>query len=766
MRVASTPTGLAITNPLVLYRSLLATKRIDPDPAQHRFAIHLQGLYHRLKDYEPKVEYRHQLRQLTSVLEKSRVGSGGDHGVDHASSGLFSSLRARKLGTDTLALSRRLTHHESALDLQSPKGLLLHGEVGTGKSMLIDLLANSLPTSKKRRWHFNTFMLETFAKLEKLRVQQSSVPVQAESEHSLLWVAREMIATSPIIFLDEFQLPDRAASKILSNLFTSFFHLGGVLVASSNRMPEELIKASGVEFAPPPSPFGLPGLRGSFENLGKGFQSTTMPSQQQSDFAAFLELLRARCDIWDMEGSKDWRRHEASKVASTASRQLLGDKELKLENVSTSNLGHGEKDTESSRKVPTYYFLSLPSSTSCISEEQQNLEWEETLLRTVLGNSLDQESTIPWQASTLRIYGRDVPISNHYKGVAMFTFKTLCTSHLGPADYISIASSFHTIILMGVPVLHLLQKNEARRFITLLDALYESRCKLLVQAEAGPDQLFFPETQAHFQSSGMASDAGKSDDEIYSETFSEIYQDQTSPFRPNVSSYSSSASSPAYTSSPLPFSESNSASTRSILADEDSDFGPTYGAGRSSFPEVRPSQSSTDVLPLAFNDNASQGKYGSKHKLNFQQTGVFTGEDERFAYKRASSRLWEMCGKKWWDRDEEGWWNPLSTESRPWESTSTQADRLRELRPLGNADPSLNDRLGKGQSIIHEATAVRSFSPFRTRSDPPPRISDVHVWGIMKWGKRAGKWGLGTEGLGKGKQRTKNDNGKESSNKK
>lgn len=71
-------------------------------------------------------------------------------------------------------------------------------------------------------------------------------------EHSLIWLAKDMIEKSPVLFLDEFRLSDRAASKILSNLFTAFFQLGGVLIATSNRMPDELAKASGMDFTAPP----------------------------------------------------------------------------------------------------------------------------------------------------------------------------------------------------------------------------------------------------------------------------------------------------------------------------------------------------------------------------------------------------------------------------------------------------------------------------------------------------------------------------------
>ena len=97
------------------------------------------------------------------------------------------------------------------------------------------------------------------------------------------------------------------------------------------------------------------------------------------------------------------------------------------------------------------------------------------------------------------------------------------------------ASTFHTLILDSVPVLTLSQKNEARRFITLLDALYEARCKLIMHAEAGPDDIFFPEIKEASDSPDDTAIPRSEDDggdAVYPETLSEIYQDQTSPFRP------------------------------------------------------------------------------------------------------------------------------------------------------------------------------------------------------------------------------------------
>ena len=766
----SPSTGLTITNPLVLYRALLATKRIDPDPAQHRLALHLQKLYHRLKDYQPEIDFSHRLDQINRLVKNPVAhpaevedGKGQNNG---RRSGILSSLREQKEKADALALTRRLTSHESAVQLQSPQGLLLYGEVGTGKSLLVDLLADCLPNRKKKRWHFNTFMLETFARLEQLRrsrLTESTATPTSESgdqEHSLLWLARDMISTSPILFLDEFQLPDRAASKILSNLLTSFFHLGGVLIATSNRMPEELANASGVEFAAPPhSRLGLLGNRwGLLGSRNQRGRSENM-FDGKGEFAAFLDVLRARCEIWDIEGGKDWRRREAEEELSTDASldQARLDHTTEgfegFEPVVSGNWGLGYEqslhvketsdETPSNKRdprlsAPKHYFV-RPSAT--LSQEdfvELDDAWKASELHALQSPAVlpNNDLAIPWKKTTLRVYGRNLLVSRHLSGVTKWTFDELCGTNLGPADYITLASTFHTLVLTDVPILTFLQKNEARRLITLLDALYEARCKLLISAEAGPDDIFFPEIKQPSKESASTAPGG---DEVYPETFSEIYQDQTSPFRPNTSSYISSASPPSYSSTPLPSSQSQAPSTRSILADEDSDFGPVYGAGRSHGP--------SDGAPGAGNEIGRQSP-------DFARTGAFTGEDERFAYKRARSRLWEMCGKRWWARDEEGWWRPLGKDVRRWEGAGEDLATHVPTQTVSQAEKAATNQ---NELFRHGA------SPFRTSQEAPPKFGWEHAWGLVRWGKKAGAWGRGVEGLEErgGKTMESDEKGKE-----
>ena len=86
--------------------------------------------------------------------------------------------------------------------------------------------------------------------------------------------------------------------------------------------------------------------------------------------------------------------------------------------------------------------------------------------------------------------GRTLHVPKALKGVAVFSFKRLCGEARGAADYLAIARRFHTVIIVGIPKLGPENRNEAARFVTLIDALYEHKVKLLAAADAQPDQLY------------------------------------------------------------------------------------------------------------------------------------------------------------------------------------------------------------------------------------------------------------------------------------
>jgi cell division protein ZapE len=94
--------------------------------------------------------------------------------------------------------------------------------------------------------------------------------------------------------------------------------------------------------------------------------------------------------------------------------------------------------------------------------------------------------------------GRTLHVPKSLKGVAVFSFKRLCGEARGAADYLAIARRYHTVIIVGIPVMGRERRNEAARFVTLIDALYEHKVKLLAAADAEPARLY-PEGDGSFE---------------------------------------------------------------------------------------------------------------------------------------------------------------------------------------------------------------------------------------------------------------------------
>jgi predicted ATPase len=633
--------------------------------------------------------------------------------------------------------------------------------------MLIDLFQECLPNRKKKRWHFDTFMLHTISRLEQLRKSRAlTKTADGKDEYSLLLVARDLIETSPILFLDEFQFPDRVASKILSNLMTSFFQLGGVLIATSNRMPDELAKAAGVEFARP-----APG--GAFSKLGwanrmSGFRPKNDGAGQKGEFFQFLEVLKARCEVWEMEGKKDYRKLEIEDEGNQASTSASSVEDAV--SIATAGLPAGQSIETETTKLASSSEVKLPKNYLIQPTTVEEMTTFAETFNNLIELATSHPYPIPWEPATLTVYGRRVDIPAQHNGVAFFTFEELCGAVLGPADYVSLASTYHTFVLTDVPILTFLRKHEARRMITLLDALYEARCRLLITAAADPESTFFPAPKNETGEEVLSEDA------VYPETYSEIHQDLTSPFRPNISSYGTN--------------------TRAMPDDALEDDPPNRARRQAGLSESD------------YGDEHLRHQESTARKPDFANVRGLTGEDEVFAVKRAQSRIWEMCSARWWaksiatmeeggDVASQGWWRPLSKESRHWERSSNGSnpqhiqDQLASLprNPLTTKIPPntaiLSDTeiriaasplpverekptrpaensiaapkppvpgVPKDNEVFSDEEMDKMFphgaSPFRTTADPPPRFSEAHVWGVTTWGKKAGAWGKGVEGLG------------------
>ncbi|KAF3940578.1 hypothetical protein ABW19_dt0208869 [Dactylella cylindrospora] len=461
-------------------------------------------------------------------------------------------------------------------------------------------------------------MLSIYAKLEDHRRRSDM-----HDTYSILHVARELVDTSTILFLDEFQMPDKASGKILKSLFCNFFQLGGVLIATSNRLPETLVAAE----------------------------------WRREEFGIFEEVLKSRCEIWDMNSNVDWRRRgEAGRIVAVPA---MNDEKKVVE-------------------VPNFYFL-----------KGGDLEaaWDEAIEKASTG--IEQH----WQPRSVTVYGREVHLNRTRNDAVYFDFDEICTQLLGAADYITIASTYPTVIVDNVPILtSKSHRHEAKRFITLLDAIYECRCKLLVRAEVPIEDLFFPDAIEK-----TSPDEG---DSIHSETFAEAHQDLTVPFRPNVSLYEQILPD---RDDPVPWKRRNYS-----VADQDSDF---------------------------------------TGKVDFMTVGKYTGEDEKFSFKRAVSRVWEVCGEKWWEdlshshRDEATSrvsHSPLPKSLRRWEKHST------------------GDLSGNNYHV--PAVDEKDDSPLRPDA---PKFMPTHIWGVIdNWGKRAGRWGLGVNAYKDGSTRDKDSESK------
>ena len=274
-------------------------------------------------------------------------------------------------------------------------GVYLHGDVGRGKSMLMDLFYDHCPLRAKRRVHFHAFMIEVHAFMHNWRKDHDGDPIVP--------LSRQIRESAELLCFDEFHVTDIADAMILGRLFQSLFDLGLVVVATSNRHPDELYKN------------GL----------------------QRQRFLPFIELLKEQTTVIELDAAQDYR------------------------------LAH-------MRALSTMYFTPLGDAADNFVKQT----FDE------LAQGAQATSGL------LRVNGRDVHLAAVHGDIAMASFADLCEQPLGAADYLELACDFSTLILYDIPCLAPDRLNEAKRFVTLVDALYEHRVKLLCTAEVSPEQLY------------------------------------------------------------------------------------------------------------------------------------------------------------------------------------------------------------------------------------------------------------------------------------
>ena len=188
-----------------------------------------------------------------------------------------------------------------------------------------------------------------------------------------------------------------------------------------------------------------------------------------------------------------------------------------------------------------------------------------------------------------------------------------------------------------------------------------------------------------------------------------------------------------------------------MLADEDADFGPTYGNGRGHGRSASQEEFGEMLRRQGMGGGAGDGSLSVGVAPDFTDTRVLVGEDEKFAYRRARSRLWEMCGRRWWrmrEGDPAEWWKPEGGQGRFWEGISAEdIEKVVREEFVDSSHDGTRRRMDAMRDAEDNSGLFRhGASPYRTAEEAPPKFGWQHAWGMMRWGKKAGEWGKGVEG--------------------
>lgn len=457
------------------YKNLVEQGKVEHDPYQERVAFELEKLLSRLQQYEKDMEdYYVKLAEweekreeerlkllVKEAKEKQETGGGGiwtsvnkqrnrilekfaifgKKGAEiEPGVGRWVSYLNRERKLDSLVGRRPIVP-------PAPKGLYIYGNVGSGKTMLMDMFYSATEgmVKHRRRFHFHEAMLNINAHMHKIwknqvegKSLQSNISswiinlpfdmkvkewLAAEERYKqdvqmkniLLAVADEFLMDqqahergASILCFDEIQTVDVFAIVALSGILSRLLTTGTVLVATSNRAPREL----------------------------------NQDGMQRDIFQKLVSKLEEHCEIILIGSEIDYRRFIAQRSNDQAN-----------------------------------YFWPLESSALKEFEKM----WCQVTNQ--LGGQITSE-TIPV------MFGRVLDVPESCNGVTKFTFEDLCGRTVGAADYIALAKNYHTVFISDIPLMSMENRDKARRFITLIDELYNHHCCLFCSAASSIDDLF------------------------------------------------------------------------------------------------------------------------------------------------------------------------------------------------------------------------------------------------------------------------------------
>jgi cell division protein ZapE len=312
----------------------------------------------------------------------------------------FASLEQRLAGYKPVRKQGLLGRLFADKDEAPPRGLYVYGEVGRGKTMLMDLFFQQSPVVHKRRAHFHEFMAEVHERIYGFR--QNIARGEIAEGDVIGLTAGSIFDEAWLLCFDEFHVTDIADAMILGRLFSKLFELGTVVVATSNVAPEDLYKG------------GL----------------------NRALFLPFIAQISDHMDLLRLNARTDFR---LEKLAGVKMWLVPADRN---------------------------------------ADAALDRAWAK-----MTGNA-------PCKPRDISIKGRILHVPCSANGVARFSFADICEKPLAASDYLRLAHDYHTIMIDRIPVMDHADRNAAKRFIALIDTLYDNAVKLMASAEADPVSLY------------------------------------------------------------------------------------------------------------------------------------------------------------------------------------------------------------------------------------------------------------------------------------